>query len=116
MKSESLVSIIKCKIDPSHIDEYDHLNNARYPLYFEKGRIALQEKIGFPDSVLKNRGIGLIIYTATYEYKKRVLDNQEVEIHSQFLPYESGARFFIEHEMYVDEELVAKAKTRTCSY
>lgn len=111
MANKKLAHLIKCKIEPNHIDIYNHLNYVYYPFYFEKCRIALQNKIGFPDSIFVKKGIGFIVYKAEYEYKKQIFKEQEIEIYSKFLPYKKGARFFIEYEIYSREEKVAVAKT-----
>ncbi len=111
MLNEKTTAIVKCIINPSHVDDYGHLNNAHYSYYFEKGRIALQEKFGLKDSVLAEKGIGFLVFTATYKYKKQVFANAEVEIHSQFVPYDKGARVYIDHTMYLNRDIVASART-----
>ena len=111
MFNEKTTTIVKCIIHPNHIDDYGHLNNAFYSCYFEKGRIALQKKFGLEDSVLAEKGIGFLVSSATYKYKKQVPANAKVEIHSRFVPYDKGVRIYIDHAMCLNGDIVASART-----
>ena len=98
---------IRCAVDASDIDKYDHLNNAAFPRYFERGRDDLAVKTGLDADTLKQQGQAFLVKRASYEYVMPVTLNQQVEIKSQIASTD-GARVVIQQEMFSDGQMAAK--------
>ncbi len=99
------------------IDKFNHLNNARYPLYFELGRKALEKEYGVDVDVLLPQRLGLLVVRwEEMEFFTQVYAKELVEIRSQFEKPDGKAIIYIQHEMYREEELVAKARTKHYFY
>lgn len=85
--SKKVQSTAQCTIQQEHVDGYKHLNNSMYPLYFEQGRIAIQERLGIPDEALRERGLGFLVRTSRYTFITPAHAGEEVIIASSVLPY-----------------------------
>lgn len=96
-------------INPNHLDEYGHLNNARYPLYFEEGRLELQRIAGMDAKSLIDMRVGLFVHRSVYTYKKPVCGNEPVTVQSRFVSYEGGLTLRTFHMMKSEKGLLATA-------
>jgi YbgC/YbaW family acyl-CoA thioester hydrolase len=101
---------IEAIIEKEHIDLYEHLNNSCYGHYFDKARKNLQDKIGFNDQEIKEDGLKFVVNEINIKLKKQLYENDKVEIISEMV-YKEPIKFFIEHKMYKENELVAECKT-----
>jgi len=100
------VSEIKCKINSSDIDDHGHLNNAAYPLYFEKGRENLAAINGVNRDALNPKGLAFLVKRASYEYNAPVFRDQEVDVKSRVVSFKR-ARVFVEQDMLYDGKVVS---------
>lgn len=101
-------STLRLLIEQADIDNYGHLNNARYALYFEEGRLNLVEKASLAESSLREDGIGFQVRRASYEYIRSVDAGQEVEITS-WLDQRRKSTVLIRQSMTLDGKTVATA-------
>ncbi len=102
-------SSIRCKIEPTDIDNYGHLNNAAFPKYFDRGRYDLAVQNGLDRDTLVPKGLAFLVRKASYDYIAPVLENQEVEIISNLISIE-GTRAIVEQEMLRDKGVVSKCR------
>lgn len=109
MSLEIVTSKVKITARPEDIDEYGHLNNAKFPKYFEEGRLALQRNAGLTAQSLIEKKVGLFVYRVTYTYKKQVFEGEELCIDSRFIPFEEGITIDSFHRMFSNRKLVATA-------
>jgi YbgC/YbaW family acyl-CoA thioester hydrolase len=79
------------------------MNNAKFPEYFEKGRLALLEHIGYPEEKIRENGAVLVVYDARYRYKKSVNANEVVSIESRFVPVDIDYKVVMHHEMLAEK-------------
>ncbi len=104
-------SITKLRIKKEDFDGYEHLNNAKYPIYFEKARDDLTKKLGVNCKTLLLKNKGFFVKSARYDYLNQISKNDNyLEIHSK-LEYEKGLMLNLQQEMFNQSGLVAKANT-----
>ncbi len=100
-------SRIRLEVADEDTDNYGHLNNAAFPIYFERGRDDLNLKHKLHAKNLFPEGLGFLVKRASYEYNKLVTPDSEVEIRSRFMG-NIGARVIVEQEMWQDGKVVAR--------
>lgn len=102
------------EIQPDDFDRYGHLNNARYPLYFEQGRDALTKDMSVHSDTLALQNQGIFVKSASYDYTHPIgPEVKQVCIQSRF-EYTKGSTINIVQEMYVADKLVATATAVCC--
>ena len=106
-------SSIPYAIDEAFLDTYGHVNFAQQMLLVDEGRKALQAAIGFDDERLKGRGIGLFVNQASIQYHRQMHPGETV-IHSQFQPYEGGARIHMRHQVGIGETYATAYTEHVC--
>jgi len=109
---DGLISIVKIRIKPSHSDSYRHTNSSCYVSYFEVGRRALQILWNICEDNLLEKGILTITCSWTLDFKKETKPNDLIKIVSYMQPYERGVCFKMEHKMFLEKNLVAKAQSK----
>ena len=104
----------KCKVDDNDIDLFEHLNNARYHIYFESGIQAVIESYEelHPD-ILKKAGCRFLITKSYMEYKSQVKAGEEISMHSRLEGYDesNGLRFYMTHRIMTGEKIIAMGVT-----
>lgn len=110
IKMTLIQNYYKCKIKSEDIDKFGHLHNSCYSEYFDNARESLQNKLNLSDDYLIERGIGLLISEANYKYRNQVKLSDKLIIISE-MKYEGGVRIYIEHEMKVNDLIMATGKT-----
>ncbi len=105
---ERQTSSITSRINSCDVDLYGHLNNAAFPLYFERGREDLAVKNKLDAKILLSQNLAFLVKRASYEYLSPVLADQNVEITSRVASL-GGARIIVEQEMFSGKQIIAKA-------
>ena len=109
-----IVSRITCELSSEDMDENGHLNNARYPIYFEKGRIDLLGEVSSIES-LRERNLGFVSINHSYNHLIPVPSSAiKVDIVSRFGSSSRPVRIPIEQEMFLGNSLVATSGSVYC--
>ena len=103
-------TLTECIVGDGDTDVYGHMNNSRYHLYFELGRIKALSEAGILDEELIKSFRGLPVIKKCTEYKRGVRAGEKISIYSTI--QRDRLRIIIEHEMYNSgNELVATERT-----
>ena len=109
-----IVSRITCELSSEDMDENGHLNNARYPIYFEKGRMDLLGEVSSIES-LRERNLGFVSRKHSYNHLIPVPSSAiKVDIVSRFGSSSRPVRIPIEQEMFLGNSLVATSGSVYC--
>ena len=113
MTSQSqITSVVTLRVKPEDIDMYQHLTYSRYLEYFKNGGLALMKESRVNLDELYSRNIGVVVTNTTIKYYREIKENEEVQIHSNFLPYMGDGFFEISHEMRNNRGLIATCTDR----
>jgi YbgC/YbaW family acyl-CoA thioester hydrolase len=110
MPYNKIVSSIELIVKSEGIDKYNHLNNARYPLYFEEGRVDLIVNAKKLNEYIEEEGLHLLVKKLECNFEKQVCREDKIEIVSEFSPYEGGATIVISQKMLKEGEIVATSE------
>ena len=102
---------ISIPVRPWDIDKFEHLNNARYHIYYDEGRKELEKKYGVDVDTLLPQGIGLLVSRSECDFLRPVKRGETLDIRSKFEKPDGKSRLYMEHQMYVGRNLVAVGKT-----
>jgi acyl-CoA thioesterase FadM len=91
------------------------LNRAIIPLSslisrFEEARVASQEERGIGDQSLKEKGTGLFVSRAVYNYVDPIKSENGVNVRSRVSP--GRVIVWMEHDMYLNDRIIATARTK----
>jgi len=78
--SEKKVSFYKFTVEEEFIDEYGHLNNARYLEFYEKARWSILETSHLGSETIAINRIGPVILEVTIRFSRELLKGEEVTI------------------------------------
>lgn len=78
------------------IDQYGHVNNAKYLIYYEQCRRVYATSRGYGPEVVKELQQGPIVLEAHVKFKKELSAGDEVSI--SYLPEPTSRRFFNVHQ------------------
>ena len=67
-------------VDESMLDEYGHVNNARYLSLFEEARWDILKKSGFGPEMLLNNKTGPVILEVNIRFSRELLQGQKIRI------------------------------------
>ncbi len=73
----------KLTVERSHLDAFEHMNNATYMQLFEQARWDFVTKNGFGMDKVKSTGIGSVILEANIKFRKEVKLGDKITILSQ---------------------------------
>jgi acyl-CoA thioester hydrolase len=94
------------------LDPMGHVNNAVFLTYVESARVAYLEHVGATKGL---RDLDMIVARVEIDFRAPIRLGQEVEIDVR--PGRFGTKSFgLDHELRVDGEIVAEAKTVCVAY
>jgi len=88
MPWQNLLFEYPVRIRESHLDTFGHVNNAKYLEIFEEARWELISKNGYGLNEVHERQIGPIILGVNIQFKKELLNREEIVITTQVESYE----------------------------
>lgn len=75
--------IYQFKVRPEHIDDYGHVNNAKYLELFEEARWAILEEKKLGHSMVREHGIGPVILEVNVKFRFEITEGQEITIETR---------------------------------
>lgn len=104
------MNVVHVLIGTSDIDQMNHLNNQKYVAFLEKGRDNLYTCGGFPDEVMKARGLGRAVVQMLIQFHREVSLGERLTISTY--PIRIGrSSFTLKQEIYNEgNELVNSAE------
>ncbi|MGV8150140.1 MAG: acyl-CoA thioesterase [Candidatus Woesearchaeota archaeon] len=106
---EILKSSTPLRILSTDFDEYGHLNNSKYAIYFEESRRDLAEKLGIHPKELKGINKGFLVVRSSYEFINPVYPNeQNIIIEATFNLYNNTSTISATQILYHNTTIKAK--------
>ena len=100
---EWLIHDYACKVEPRHIDQLGHMNNAAYLQLFEDGRWDMLASRGFDLARIKELSIAPVILSVKVDFLKEVFLDQDLIIRGYVTSY-PGKVFTVRQEMLSKQE------------
>ncbi|MEM7208832.1 MAG: acyl-CoA thioesterase [Pseudomonadota bacterium] len=99
--------MIECRAGVTDIDVFGELNNARQLVFFELGRWALSQQVGFMPLMRKKKW-GFVVGGASVRYRRRVPFLSRFSVTSKILCHD-GRWFYFIQEIYRNGEICTSA-------
>lgn len=75
------------QVQENHLDQFDHVNNATYLIFFEEARWDLLNKNGYDLQKIKATGLGPTILEIHLKFLKELRLHDEIIIETQLISY-----------------------------
>ncbi len=113
--ASSLVHEYSLLIRESHLDTFNHVNNAQYLALFEEARWQVITERGFGLTEIQNSGTGPVVLEASLRFKREVKLREKIIIKT-FPPVENGKIATLKQEMVKENGEVACEASFTIAF
>ena len=106
-ENSNVVFNYSMKINARHLDSFGHVNNATYLQFYEDARWDFIEKGGYGYERTKKDGIGPVILRLTMDFKKELLNQEEINIKSTLKEMKGSKIMSIVQTMLKEDRSIA---------